>query len=99
LTGLSAHDVSAQPDVEPAKATLPDRHGLHNAEIILWGPPSVDTNPAMEGIGQPLMVLQLRSDRLGCRSRAAGHEDREYQQCGHPWWRHRSVPRLTLTLS
>ena len=60
--------------------------------LIYW-------NPAMESIGQPLVVLQLRREGLGCRSRAAGHEDREQQQCGHPWWRHRSVPRLTLTLS
>src|SRR5437899_80292 len=52
----------------------------------------------MESIGQPLVVLQLRREGLGCRSRAAGHEDREQQQCGHPWWRHRSVgaPQLDL---
>jgi len=32
---------------------------LHDAEMILWGPPSVDANPATEGIRQPLVVLQL----------------------------------------
>src|SRR6516162_211474 len=35
LTALSADDVPTQPDVDPAEALLPERHGLHDAEIVL----------------------------------------------------------------
>jgi len=50
---------------------------LHDAEIILWSPPSMNADATMERIGEPLVFLQLRREGLRCRRRAAGRQDRD----------------------
>jgi len=50
---------------------------LHDAEIILWSPPSMNADATVERIGEPLVFLQLRREGLRGRRRAAGRQDRD----------------------
>src|SRR5258705_7043595 len=48
LAALCADDVAPERDADAAKATLPERHGLHDAEIVLRRPPTLDLNSGMK---------------------------------------------------
>jgi hypothetical protein len=79
LAARCAHDVSPERDDDAAKATPPERHGLHDAEIVLRRPPTLDLNSGMKGVGEPLVVLQLRRKSLGRGGRTSCEQDRREQ--------------------
>jgi hypothetical protein len=56
---------------------------LHDAEIVLWGPPPIDTNSGMERIGEPLVFLELRREGWGGGGRAPGREQHDGERLMH----------------